>query len=555
MKFKVDDKVYTRDWEQLLEQYGEASGMIQMPLGFTKEMNETLAGKELTVSTITEDGIIFLKDYPQFNFTEEMLRYPDEEITYFTKWAKRVDVESYEKANDFYDETFDRCAIGALKIFPEINQEYAWDLLRYLYLPAKCSEEYLESEEYRKFKETKYGFIARAAELKEENRLEDFAQMLSTAHEVYDTLFPVKGTPDEKIENFLINSAGYEKVDLGDDYWNAIKANDEYHLTLYTSEQNGVKRVVVFSELWNNEVMRSIYLAIAKAWNAFMSPELMKGILEKDQEQLYRAVDNIFITFEKDKEGLEVIRNIHKLGGFFESNQKAIAADRVRSLTSEIEDLERQIIERQAKRRDYRLKEIGLKTIGFDENFKMFLGYVETIKDKLTVLKVENDRIIGAFLLPLTYWSEEEWEAVKDNYRGGGYVQSLFRDIFGNRKYTLIIEQGFVMYFGRECAIARWGEFTGKHGMPNPHMQRYDCWGDNKRHILNAMGEFDLTMAFGQVMSAVAGINISDSPVFSQLKSYFENGNYRKIPCLKDNETGELISIDQYRQKIEREED
>ena len=139
MKFKVDDKVYTRDWEQLLEQYGEASGMIQMPLGFTKEMNETLAGKELTVSTITEDGIIFLKDYPQFNFTEEMLRYPDEEITYFTKWAKRVDVESYEKANDFYDETFDRCAIGALKIFPEINQEYAWDLLRYLYLPAKCS--------------------------------------------------------------------------------------------------------------------------------------------------------------------------------------------------------------------------------------------------------------------------------------------------------------------------------------------------------------------------------------------------------------------------------
>ena len=118
-----------------------------------------------------------------------------------------------------------------------------------------------------------------------------------------------------------------------------------------------------------------------------------------------------------------------------------------------------------------------------------------------------------------------------------------------------MIESGCEVKFTSDTPTARYFEPTdiSEHsaqlkGIPNPHHKYYNCWGDNEPEIQCALADRKLDIAYAQIITAMVGINISDTAVMSK---FVENElyTYRNVKCLRVKDTGEIITITEYKQR------
>lgn len=105
---------------------------------------------------------------------------------------------------------------------------------------------------------------------------------------------------------------------------------------------------------------------------------------------------------------------------------------------------------------------------------------------------------------------------------------------------------------GKEANRKCYTDFARIH---QPHLTRYDCWGDNKTAILQALKDTDLIGAFNNILIAVQNINFTDSTVLTSWVEAIANSNhlYTLKSCLSKAD-GNLWSIEDIVQQIEREE-
>ena len=96
----------------------------------------------------------------------------------------------------------------------------------------------------------------------------------------------------------------------------------------------------------------------------------------------------------------------------------------------------------------------------------------------------------------------------------------------------------------------------------NPHLYHYNCWGSNKTEIRKAVEAQQLIAAVEQIYAATCSINILDGAVWSRFIRTLSNAlvtdNYsdaignRNCKCLKNVQTGERITLAQYKETIEK---
>ena len=90
-----------------------------------------------------------------------------------------------------------------------------------------------------------------------------------------------------------------------------------------------------------------------------------------------------------------------------------------------------------------------------------------------------------------------------------------------------------------------------------PHLYHYDCWGSNRAEIQKAIESQQLIAAIEQIHAATCSLNVLDGAVWNRFtndltnalinNSYSEALGNRNSKCLKDLQTGECITLAQYK--------
>lgn len=77
-------------------------------------------------------------------------------------------------------------------------------------------------------------------------------------------------------------------------------------------------------------------------------------------------------------------------------------------------------------------------------------------------------------------------------------------------------------------------ELAPENYMPNPHLSEYNCWGNNKNYILDALTNIDYIGAIEQIIAANSSFNIIDSTVFNRfVNNITTSGPYRDLKCFE----------------------
>ena len=182
--------------------------------------------------------------------------------------------------------------------------------------------------------------------------------------------------------------------------------------------------------------------------------------------------------------------------------------------------------------------------------------------DKIAHIQFYDNKLFIVYKTTLMYYEEDILKRYFESNRGNCvtnaplYVQQLLEDVFMNHKYDLLIESGAIIdTMNNRVSYKRPEELLNCQrsellGLPNPHHLYFNCWGDNGPNIHRAIMEKDFITAILTTFAAMSGLNIADTAVLDKFLTD-EIYTYNNTPCLKNKETGEVLTITQYERRFE----
>ena len=346
----------------------------------------------------------------------------------------------------------------------------------------------------------------------------------------------------------LVTSAPTHKVNM---YKNVTNQGTLYDRTTY----------VILNNLDTPSVIFKIATAIMLDLNPFKddTEKFANAWLSGNADTVYDTVTNYYAEYKRNKAFRERMEAIEMLG-------KSMSTDREQEFKSRIQRIEDDINNTMSDLRVYtqrmntvkgeyllyKLEDDTKKT----EELKTFF---KTIGDKLSHISFNDNKLSIVYKTKLVYFESDLLKRYLDSTRpncvttAAPHIKRLLIDIFLERKYDLLIETGAGLYL-RDNNIAYVPPEnlieTRLSGIPNPHHKYYNCWGDNKPSIVNALINKDYITAISQVFAAMSGLNIADTAVMEQFIRE-ELQYYPDVACLEDKTTGELISISDYKRRFE----
>lgn len=197
-------------------------------------------------------------------------------------------------------------------------------------------------------------------------------------------------------------------------------------------------------------------------------------------------------------------------------------------------------------------------TLNEDQKLTDLQKFIENCKENVGFLKANDNVITIVYKTPLIYFDETLLKPYYDSHRdnvintAAPWKQQLLKDIFFEKKYTLLIESSIAMNLQsarfQYVPVGNYIQSSETVGIPNPHHKYYNCWGDNEPTIFRAIQDADYVTAFTTAFAAMAGINLSDTAVVNKFVTQ-EIDDYYAVLCLKDNSTGETISFSEYERR------
>ena len=163
--------------------------------------------------------------------------------------------------------------------------------------------------------------------------------------------------------------------------------------------------------------------------------------------------------------------------------------------------------------------------------------------------QVSGDKLIFTIITDLINFNDDDWEKHKDGYFDTSFGSEYEREfkVFDNiftRKWTLIMEETVVLHTANGNVRSLTDE-DGRpyyHGVPNPHHEHYDCWGDNKTKIKSAFLSGNYVNAYMQIVSAVGGVNVVENVTMYHFFDDLKGRVYDQVPCIR-LETGEVVTL------------
>lgn len=203
---------------------------------------------------------------------------------------------------------------------------------------------------------------------------------------------------------------------------------------------------------------------------------------------------------------------------------------------------------------------------GDDEIIVNIKKFFTALGVKLKDLAVTNEKIYVIADTVLTYFDGKKLGYYKSNPRSSfsqspAWEQNLLEKVFETRTVKLHITAGFQIHLrsGRIDVVRRGTSVSNSYnesmrtGIPNPHHEHYNCFGDNQRICNDLVEKGKLDEALMTVYAALGGINISDSAVFNSFLEDLRHDNYRNLAFIEVD--GEMITPTEYRRRYEKEQE
>ena len=285
------------------------------------------------------------------------------------------------------------------------------------------------------------------------------------------------------------------------------------------------------------------------------------ALLASDKLAYFKALTEVVSTYAGCIDKLRRDKMLREFSNKYTGILMKPLQHKENELKNNIQNTNEKLSEYYSNLRDVQLKLFYYNTKqGVEDEF---LDYISKYNDGIISVRTNNSSIVFDILTYMTYWDDDVYKSIRESdhrfRKMTDAMKQLFDDIFYTRKVKLRIEQKFVLDLTR-CRVYtdsdmsyRASDGEGNHGMRNPHMQRYSCFGTHESIIKKYISEGNILQAFNQSVAACSGLTWTDGPVTNQFFDYMcNNDSYDRIPCL-EMEDGTLMSIQQYVKKFKEE--
>ena len=174
--------------------------------------------------------------------------------------------------------------------------------------------------------------------------------------------------------------------------------------------------------------------------------------------------------------------------------------------------------------------------------FKSIVGYTYnnenhniTIRSKMLL---ESDAIVKKLLRPDNYNAHNHYYIVNES------VRKMYEDLWLNKTLQLEFCTTFVKAPGyaipQRTLKPRWTKTTA-NTIPNPHLIYHNCYGDNRRQLIDANNNNNLEYYLGVLTASNSNLNTGDATVLSKFcKDMLDK--YWNEPILYDVEAKVYVS-------------
>lgn len=358
------------------------------------------------------------------------------------------------------------------------------------------------------------------------------------------------------IKEFFDNSELWSELDVKV----LVTSSATHKISMYKRVLENRTTYIILNNLDTPSVIFKIATAIMLNLNIFGNDteKFANAWLSGNADAVYRVVTDYYAEYKRNKTAAERMIAIEALS-------KSMVTDREQEFRRRIEDIEAEIDSLMSSIRTYTTQMNAVKgeylLYKLEDDTKKteeLKAFFKSIDDKLVYVSYSDYKLRIVYKTKLVYYEPDLLKRYFDSTRNNcvnaaaPYIQALLKDVFLNNKYNLLIESGAVI-FTRDNNIGYMhpeNVITDLTGIPNPHHKYYNCWGDNKPNIINALIQKDCITAISQVFAAISGLNIADTAVMERFVRE-ELVNYSNIPCLENKETGEVITISDYERRFE----
>lgn len=194
-----------------------------------------------------------------------------------------------------------------------------------------------------------------------------------------------------------------------------------------------------------------------------------------------------------------------------------------------------------------------------------------SMKEITYLNRVGNDRLYITFKDTIRFYDPEEAElAIKHRNLSNPMIR-MIKDTFVDGKYKMHVASTFCFYTSNnpsnntDVSIRdeSWNYFKERYGaMYNPHIQFYACTGNYRPDLIKARADQDIMLFNTLALASTRSINFTDGAVmdrwFNNLDSIYNGRDYMDgydmldIKCLEDVETGDMLTMREYINRISR---
>lgn len=194
-----------------------------------------------------------------------------------------------------------------------------------------------------------------------------------------------------------------------------------------------------------------------------------------------------------------------------------------------------------------------------NETLKTFL---KALGNKLRYINIAGDSLQIIADTELMFFDAAKLKIYEQNPRSDlntaqGWVQALVEDVFKTKKAKLHMTAGFTInMISGTLNVIHAGSVNNdlfteaeRTGIPNPHHEFYNCFGDNRTICMGLVQEGKLDEALMTMYAALGAINIPDAAVFSKFLRAL-SCDYQNLAYIEKD--GEMLTPVQYRTLYEK---
>ena len=283
--------------------------------------------------------------------------------------------------------------------------------------------------------------------------------------------------------------------------------------------------------------------------------DLIQSLRDKNSSIYREAAENIANTF--DIRSAYVKQELHDVGNVIWKQRLKEVENEIYSYREQIKDLRDKVSDRVMLLEKKLVEELGLKAktdTPSDDIMNLFLDRKNLILIPGYHTTISGD-IVFAVRGYLDFYDEDAAEAFINNEKSVLYDYSspkvtlegqkrIFKELFIRHDYGLRIricaEYKIAIGSGRVYGIER-PSYPPECStyMPNPHIDRYGCLGNNERIMVDCLGNGDFVGCIEQCMSSCYGLNFHDTAVMREFVDKFFGSD---IKCI-ELPSGEVVDV------------